>query len=482
MVSTKCKDVTAADSACGTDSARKPKQLMLGRFRLISVLGEGSRGKVFRAEDTKLRRHVALKCMKRPSADAAAQDEAFLQEVRAIAALDHHGIVRVLETGVAEGFRYIALELIEGGTLAALIHGCGSLDMPRASQLCAEAAEALACAAEQGIVHGEIKPENLLLTRAGRCKISDFGLASDQDRERKGTVGSPYVAPEVAGGLSATEKSDVYSLAAVYYFLLTGRAPGAAQDQPGAAGPDVRATREELSREVATIIARGMAKNPDDRPLLADLALQLRGQTIPLGDSQVLSISGPATAPEPTTHVPMTSRWEILSLVVGTVAVVVVVIVAWLALRAPAKPKIMPMLSLVSPLSQRMHPAMAGSGDADPMDLATTIAAARRFTPASDQAALVEAAQARREVEVTGTVSAFQYNPEQQIILLIFAENPKFTVGYREKIAPEMAKKFGGERGIGAVGKKVRVRGRPDLIMNMATILVQDPREIEQAE
>ena len=459
---------------------------MLGRFRLISLLGEGSRGKVFRAEDMKLRRHVALKCMKRPAADAAAQDDAFLQQVRSVAAMDHHGIVRVLETGVAEGFRYIAMELIEGGTLAALIKGCGSLDVPRASQLCAEAAEALACAAEQGIVHGEIKPENLLLTRAGRCKISDFGLASEQQGEGKETVASKYAAPEVVGGLSATEKSDVYSLAAVYYFLLTGRAPGAAQDQPGAAGPDVRADREELSQEVATIIARGMAKNPDDRPLAADLALQLRGQTIPLGDSQVLSISGPATAPEPTTFAPVTRPWEIVSLLVGTVAVVVVVILAWLALRAPQKPKVMPMLNLLSPHSQRMNPATgqaeSSNDEADSIDLAKAIAAVQRSSPASDESALVDAAQAGRNVEVTGTVSAFQYNPTQQIVLLIFAENPNFTVGYREKIAAEMAKKFGGTRGSGIFGKKVRVQGRPELIMNMATILVQDPREIELAE
>ncbi|MGN6369909.1 MAG: serine/threonine-protein kinase [Phycisphaerae bacterium] len=449
----------------------------------MELLGEGSQGKVFRAEDVEFRRHVALKCLKRSAGSAAGGDEAFLEQMRSVAPLDHPGLVRVVETGVAEGFRYIAMELIEGGTLAALIKGCGSLDVARASQLCAEAAETLAYAAEQEKAHGNVKPENLLLTRAGRCRIADFGFPrQEQAPPLKGP--SPYAAPEVLGGLSPTEKSDVYSLTAVYYFLLTGRPPGAASDQPGAAGPDVRALNGDLPADVAAIIARGMAKNPDDRPLMVELALQLRAQTIAMGDSQVLSISGPASPPEPAPYVPAANRWELLSLLIGTAAVVLVVLLAWLVLRRPQKQNVMPMLDLLPPLSQRVHPASsqpAEEAGTDMTDLATAIAKAPRPLGAGNRQALDQAAREHAEVEVTGTVSAFQYNPAQHIVLLLFAENPKFTVAYREPLARDMSKKFGGERGNGVVGKKVRVRGKAELIMNVATVLIENQQAINAA-
>ena len=486
MVAIKSKDAKAERLPSAKGVAQKAKPLMLGHYRLIALLGEGSWAKVFRAEDTKIRRHVALKCIGRKSGEAADNDDAFFHAARAAAAVDHAGIVRVLDMGAAEGFRYIAMELIEGGTLAALIQGCGSLDVPRASQLCAEAAEALACAAEQGIVHGDIKPENLLLTRAGRCKIADFGLASGQRAAEGGKAGvSPYVAPEVAGGLSATEKSDVYSLAAVYYFLLTGHAPGAAADQPGAAGPDVRAVRESLPQDVAKIIATGMAKNPDERPMAVDLALQLRAQTIPLGDSQVLSISGPASLPEPTTYTPAVNRWELVSLLVGTIAVIVVVLAAWLVLRTPEK-KTLPMLNLLPSNTGPMHPASGPSGGdagaAESMDLERTLVDTRHSILASNHAALLEAAQAEHEVEVTGTVSDFRYDQAQRISLLTFAENTKFAACYRDQFSEEVVAKFRGPQGHGIIGRKVRVRGRPELIMNVATILIENSRDIETVE
>src|SRR5271169_6436618 len=143
-------------------AASSSKPIMLGKFRLIAILGKGAMGKVVRAEDTKLKRHVAIKCLRRKSDSGASRIEQFVREARSAATLEHPNIVQIYEVGEAGGYHYIAMELIEGGNLSSLIKACGPLDLHRACQLAAETAEGLAHAAQLGVVHRDIKPQNLM--------------------------------------------------------------------------------------------------------------------------------------------------------------------------------------------------------------------------------------------------------------------------------------------------------------------------------
>ena len=230
------------------------------RFKLLGLLGRGAYGRVFLAEDTDLGRRVALKVV---TADAAAKSvrrnskagtdtagdfgrEAVAQmvrEARAAARLDHPGVLTIFEVGTlpnlgsgGAGGGYIAMELAEGGTLQELVDAAGPMDARRACTLVADAADALQYAHELGVLHRDVKPANLMLSRGGRCKIGDFGLAylddaalPEDDAGRGGrsrVVGTAaYVAPEVVLGNPADAASDQYSLAASLFTLLAGRPP-----------------------------------------------------------------------------------------------------------------------------------------------------------------------------------------------------------------------------------------------------------------
>src|SRR5579864_6649108 len=155
----------------------------VGRFRLVAELGRGSMGRVLRAEDTLLHRQVAIKVLpkvlRRGSKTIAV--ERLLAEARAAATLDHPHVVTVYEVNESGGVYYIAMELLEGGSLRDIVKAAGPMDYQRACLLCADAADALAQAHASGIIHRDVKPANLLLTRNGRCKVADFGLARIDD-------------------------------------------------------------------------------------------------------------------------------------------------------------------------------------------------------------------------------------------------------------------------------------------------------------
>lgn len=268
----------------GTESLdNSPKWLgkRIGRFRLIGVIGKGAMGKVFRAEDIQLHRLVALKVISSRSSrkrTAAQKHEQFMREGRSAAKLDHPNIVNVYEVSSAADLHYIAMELIEGGNLKDLVAGAGPLDIQRACQLAADAADGLQHAHEQGVIHRDIKPANLMLTRSGRCKLGDFGLARLDDLNDDGTglssaVGTPlFVAPEVALGEEATALSDIYSLGATIYFLLTGKPPFPGEQSQEVLRrhveelpPDIRTIRPEIPEALALAIWRALAKQPTAR-------------------------------------------------------------------------------------------------------------------------------------------------------------------------------------------------------------------------
>ena len=175
-----------ASAGQSTSQVNPPPSWMgkrVGRFRLTGLLGQGAMGRVFRAEDTMLRRQVALKVLPKTikRGQRTVEAETLIREARAIASLEHPNIVQVYEVNEVGGVYYIAMELVEAGSLRDLVEGQGPIDFLRACQLGAEAAEALGHAHSAGIVHRDVKPANLLLTRTGRVKVADFGLARVED-------------------------------------------------------------------------------------------------------------------------------------------------------------------------------------------------------------------------------------------------------------------------------------------------------------
>jgi tRNA A-37 threonylcarbamoyl transferase component Bud32 len=273
----------------------------VGRFRLLASIGQGAMGRVFRAEDTSLNRQVALKILpnkvKRDDEEAAV--EQFIREARSAATLEHPNVVHIYEVNQTEKLWYIAMELLEGGNLRELVKANGPLDMFRACQVCAEAGEALDYAHGVGIVHRDVKPANLMLTRSGRCKLTDFGLARIDDANdpfHMGTenVGTPlYAAPEISQGNAAQPAADIYSLGCTLYYLLTGTPPYQAKTVPellqfhqSAPPPDLCEIRPDLPGTLAQVIIRAMAKDPDERfESAGQFAKVLRMHTIPVSAS-----------------------------------------------------------------------------------------------------------------------------------------------------------------------------------------------------
>ncbi|MEL7240481.1 MAG: serine/threonine-protein kinase, partial [Planctomycetota bacterium] len=175
-------EASTIDSITPPNASKMPKWLgkRVGRFRLVSLLGNGSWGKVFEAEDTNIRRRVALKLIAAVSQNGkpTADFNRVSSEARAAASLEHPNNISIYEVGRHGDFFFIAMELAEGGSIDEQLATGGPLDVPRACTIAAEAADALAVAHECGVVHRDIKPGNLLLTRTGRCKLTDFGLAA----------------------------------------------------------------------------------------------------------------------------------------------------------------------------------------------------------------------------------------------------------------------------------------------------------------
>ncbi len=262
----------------------------LGPYEVKGTLGVGGMGQVYRARDHRLERDVALKLLtpgRAASPDALLR---FARETRAVASLSHPGILSIFDVGEADGVPFAVMELLRGETLRSAL-ARGPLPWPRAAELAAGLAEALAAAHERGIVHRDVKPENLFLTEDGRIKVLDFGLASTDgtgpaDGEARttaglllGTVG--YMSPEQARGEAAGPASDVFALGCVLHEMLGGARPFAqpvAVDELWAAlhGEAAPLPVEGLPVELEELRRRCLDKAPERRPSAPEAAAALR--------------------------------------------------------------------------------------------------------------------------------------------------------------------------------------------------------------
>ena len=253
----------------------------VGPFVIEGVIGRGGMGVVYRAHDQRLSRSVALKVVSPHLAETADYRDRFITEARSAASVEHRGIVPIFEVDEAAGQLYIAMRLIDGEDLAAYAKRRAPMSVAEALRVLAPVAEALDAAAKRGLVHRDVKPSNILVadpeSASPEVLLSDFGLAKTQgDAGRTQTgqfVGSvDYVAPEqIATGI-VDGRSDQYALACVFYELLSG-APPFRRDQPmqtlfaqvNDPIPALLASRPELPAKIDAALARGLAKNPDDR-------------------------------------------------------------------------------------------------------------------------------------------------------------------------------------------------------------------------
>ncbi len=249
---------------------------VIAQYRVLERLGEGGMGVVYLAEDTRLKRKVALKFIRTEAGPSAAESARFLREAQAAAALSHPHITTVHDVGMAQGRLFIAMEFLEGKTVRDEV-AAGPLPVAEALDYAFQAADGLQAAHEKGIVHRDIKSANLMVSPGGTVKITDFGLArldaSSESTQTGAVVGTvAYMSPEQASGEVVDQRTDIWALGVVLFEMVTGRRPFLAGNDRAtlnailtAKPPAAGRLRQGLPPEVERIIDRCLEKDPRRR-------------------------------------------------------------------------------------------------------------------------------------------------------------------------------------------------------------------------
>jgi urea transport system substrate-binding protein len=337
----------------------------LGKYTILERIGGGGMGVVYRGHDDSLDRDVAIKLLPVELASDVSYLDRFIAEAKSAARLQHANAAAIYEVGVQEGQYYLAMELITGGSVEERLARGGVLTPLQATTAAADACRGLQAAHAAGIVHRDIKPANLLFNDEGLVKVVDFGLAKQTFEAGRGmtrtgeVLGTPYyMSPEQCNAEPADHRSDVYSLGAAYYTMLTGAAPY--QDRGSAVQvmfahchadpPNPRAINPSIPDSCAAVVARAMAKKPEHRyqsarEMLQDLeaicAMLSGSSRIALpSESAVANLAPGPTRVDASTGsqghpgVPArTGRLRVAAL--AAVAAVAIVTAAWWAAREP---------------------------------------------------------------------------------------------------------------------------------------------------
>lgn len=251
----------------------------LGHYRVVRKLGQGGMGAVYQAEDQELHRMVALKVLPglSPSAADSASRNRLLAEARAMSALTHPNIVTVHQVGSAEGVDFIVMEFVKGKTLAEWIPADG-MPFRKLLELAMQIASGLAKAQVEGVVHGDVKPRNVMVTAEGEVKVVDFGVA--RMLKAQGASASPggtaaYMSPEQARGEAVDARSDIFSFGAVLYEMASGRRAFDGVESVLHSEPP-RLEGAQVPREFAKIVERCLRKDPNRRyQNIADVRIAL---------------------------------------------------------------------------------------------------------------------------------------------------------------------------------------------------------------
>ena len=265
-------------------------EVIADRYELEELVANGGMSRIYRARDAALERDVALKVLRPQFGDDEEYVARFRREARIVAQLSHPNIVTVIDRGEADGNQFIVFEYVEGQTLKGLVERSGPLPERRAVELALQIADGLAYAHQNGLVHRDVKPQNVLLTNAGVAKVTDFGIARSLDVEhgvtQTGTVlgTSNYLSPEQASGHQVTPATDVYSLGVVLYELLAGDVPFHGTNLVAVAmhhlhdpPPSLLETRPDLPLRLVAAVEKALEKDPADRfPTMDAFAEELR--------------------------------------------------------------------------------------------------------------------------------------------------------------------------------------------------------------
>jgi TolB-like protein len=291
----------------------------LAHYRIKAAIGAGGMGEVYRATDAKLGRDVALKVLPAEMAASPERLERFRREARALAALDHPGIVTVHSVEEAEGVHFLTMQLVEGQPLDTLISESG-MAVERILEIAIALANALAAAHEKGIVHRDLKPANVMVMADGRVKVLDFGLArmtgpqpepsggselTTDMRTREGVVMGtvPYMSPEQISGRAVDHRTDIFSLGVMLYEMVTGRRPFQGHSSAELVSSILRDTprplrelRPDLPDGLAGVIERCLEKSPADRVASVRALREVLG-AVPSGPPSVQAPVAPASRP-----------------------------------------------------------------------------------------------------------------------------------------------------------------------------------------
>jgi eukaryotic-like serine/threonine-protein kinase len=284
-------------------------EVIAGRYELLELVGKGGMSSVWKAHDRLLDRDVAIKVLHEHYTQDEEYVERFRREARSVAQVSHPNIVTVIDRGEDAGRQYIVFEFVEGENLKELIEREGRLPVRDALLLALQMARALGFAHDRGLVHRDVKPQNVLLNDEGQAKMTDFGIARSVDVDGVTVTGtvlgtSEYIAPEQARGQRVDALTDVYSLGVVLYELLTGAVPFQGESFVTVAlrhvnepPPDVLERRPDCPPRVALLLERTMAKNPDDRPTMDELVDELEaclGELDPMSEQATMISRAPA--------------------------------------------------------------------------------------------------------------------------------------------------------------------------------------------
>ena len=289
----------------------------IGHYKIVSELGRGGMGVVYKAHEESLNRFVALKVLGKHLTSDDEYLKRFLQEARSAAHLNHPNIVQIYLVGEDDGRHFFAMEYVSGTNIEELIRAEGKIEPARAAQIVLQSAAGLAAAHDQGIIHRDIKPANLMLGQDGIVKIADFGIAFVSDRSTRLTgqgmlVGTPrYMSPEQCLGEAVDRRTDLYSLGISFYEMLTGTVPFRAESplllmreiievEPIPAA-EVIGT---IDSRISAILQKMLAKRPDDRyadarEVATDLQSFLMSQVMPGWERGGIAV-GAASSPEST--------------------------------------------------------------------------------------------------------------------------------------------------------------------------------------
>jgi formylglycine-generating enzyme required for sulfatase activity len=287
--------------------------IQLGSYQIVAPLGSGGMATVFKAYQPKMERFVALKVLQRHFSENPEFVSRFSQEARIIARLEHPHILPVHDFGESNGYTYLAMRLVQGGSLSDRLKKYGKLELTEINRIITQVGGAVHYAHEQGVIHRDIKPGNILIDEFGNCLLTDFGIAklvaaTVHLTEAGGILGTPsYISPEQGSGKQIDNRSDIYSLGIVLYHMAVGDVPYKA-DTPMAVVfkhihdplPLQKQRAHGLPESVERIILKALAKNPGDRYSTANDMVVALQSTLDQLTSKMKEVREPISGLDPT--------------------------------------------------------------------------------------------------------------------------------------------------------------------------------------